>query len=143
MINECKRERFDFRRPIHIPLLATLLLAAVSISLAAEPPTLSHPDLFATQVQPLAKQFCLGCHSTEKHKGDLDLERFGSVAQARKDVKPWQSVLEMLESGEMPPKKKPQPTPEQRQQLVAWINNFLDEEVRRGRVIPEMFRCGG
>ncbi len=130
MMNGCERERSLFSRPVNLPILATLLFATVSTAGAAEPPTSVQPDLFSTQVQPLVKQFCLGCHSTEKHKGDLDLERFGSLAQAHKDVKPWQSVLEMLESGEMPPKKKPQPTPEQRQQLIAWVHDFLDAEAR-------------
>src|SRR5262245_29447701 len=27
---------------------------------------------YEKEIRPLLKEFCLGCHSTEKHKGDLD-----------------------------------------------------------------------
>jgi hypothetical protein len=81
-----------------------------------------------TQLLPLLGQYCLGCHSTAKHKGDLDLERFGTLAQIRRDVKPWQAMVEMVEAGEMPPKNKPQPTPEERKRLLEWVNAFLDSE---------------
>ncbi len=30
---------------------------------------------FEQSVQPLLKKYCITCHSTEKQKGDLDLER--------------------------------------------------------------------
>jgi hypothetical protein len=85
---------------------------------------------YAKQVRPLIRQYCLGCHSTEKHKGSLDLERFGTLALIRKDVKPWQAMIEMLEAGEMPPKEKPQPTAEERGRLIAWVRGFLDAEAR-------------
>src|SRR5438105_10062651 len=64
---------------------------------------------YTKHVRPLLTRYCLTCHSTKKQKGDLDLERFTSVGEARKDVRTWQHVLEMLQTGEMPPKKSPQP----------------------------------
>jgi hypothetical protein len=85
---------------------------------------------YATLVQPLLTKYCLNCHSTKGKKGSLDLERFASLDQVRKDLKPWQQVIEMLEADEMPPKKKPQPTAEERKQLVAWVRGFLDAEAR-------------
>src|SRR5262245_41701727 len=89
-------------RPIG-PMKTALLFLAAALP-AAEPPT----DFAA--VKPLVQKYCLACHSTKAKKGDLDLERFGAVDDIRKDVKPWQLVIEMLEAGEMPPKGKPQPT---------------------------------
>ena len=82
---------------------------------------------FEKTIRPAVKEFCLGCHSTEKHKGDLDLERFSSLAEVKKHPKVWQQVIEQLSLGEMPPKEKPQPTAAQREQLVAWVNAVLDE----------------
>src|SRR5262249_23017918 len=46
------------------------------------------------------------------------------------DLKPWQQEIVMLEADEMRPKKKPQPTAEERKQLVAWVRGFLDAEAR-------------
>src|SRR5579859_1006668 len=85
---------------------------------------------YATIVQPLLTKYCLSCHSTKIKKGSLDLERFSSIDRVRKDLKPWQQLIEMLEAGEMPPKKKPQPTAEERKQLISWVHGFLDAEAR-------------
>ena len=42
----------------------------------------------------------------------------------------WQSVIEQLEAGEMPPKEKPQPSAEEKKQLLAWVRGFLDAEAK-------------
>lgn len=82
---------------------------------------------FEKEIQPLLKEYCLGCHSTEKHKGELDMERFASFTDAKQQPKVWQAVVEQLLLGEMPPKEKPQPTSDQRDRLVTWANALLDE----------------
>ncbi|HEY0551916.1 MAG TPA: c-type cytochrome domain-containing protein, partial [Verrucomicrobiae bacterium] len=64
---------------------------------------------FEREIRPLLKEYCLGCHSTEKHTGDLDLERFTSLSEVMKHPKAWQGVVEQMGLGEMPPKEKPQP----------------------------------
>ncbi|WP_020475629.1 DUF1592 domain-containing protein [Zavarzinella formosa] len=97
---------------------------------AKEPEREGLKDQYAEVVQPLVKKFCLDCHSTKAKKGSLDLERFVSLDTLRKDIKPWQQTIEMLETLEMPPKDKPQPTAGERKQLVAWIRGFLDAEAR-------------
>ena len=76
----------------------------------------------------MLRQYCLACHSTEKHKGDLDLERFATLADVRKEVKPWQAMVEQVEAGEMPPKGKPQPSDAERAALIGWVRAFLDSE---------------
>ena len=35
-------------------------------------------------IRPLMKQFCLDCHSTAAKEGELDLERFASLADVRR-----------------------------------------------------------
>jgi hypothetical protein len=101
------------------PLLELFALAAVALPCAAAD--------FETEIRPLLKEFCLGCHSTEKHKGDLDLERFTSASEVMKHPKVWQAVVEQLSLGEMPPKEKRQPTEQQREQLMAWGGGVLDQ----------------
>jgi hypothetical protein len=85
-------------------------------------------DSLKRDVQPLLKKYCLECHSTQAKKGGLNLERFATLADIRKDLKPWQGMIEQLEAGEMPPKKKPQPTFEEKKRLVGWVREFLDAE---------------
>jgi hypothetical protein len=74
------------------------------------------------------RQYCLGCHSTAKKAGELDLERFATLADARRGAKAWAHVPEMLNSREMPPKGAKQPTAQQRAKLSNWVQRFLDAE---------------
>ena len=101
-----------------------LLLSSSSVFAAADPK--KDGAVFKEQIQPLLKEYCLKCHSTEDQKGDLDLEVFSSLEAIKKHPKIWQNVAEQLASNEMPPKKKPQPTPEQRERLTKWVQETLD-----------------
>ncbi len=89
-----------------------------------------HEAMFAAEVRPVLATYCLGCHSMKEQKGELDLERFASPVDVRKDVKPWQAMILQLETREMPPKDKPQPTAEQRNLLIGWTRRLLDDEAR-------------
>lgn len=99
-------------------------------TITAEPTTAELKAEYAKDIRPLLQKYCLGCHSTKLKKGSLDLERFGSSDEIRKDVKPWQGMIEQIETGEMPPKDKPQPTAEEKKKLIAWVKNFLDAEAK-------------
>jgi hypothetical protein len=83
---------------------------------------------YARDVQPLVKRFCLTCHSTEKMEGELDLERFGSIADVRRGTRVWQKVAENLDNGEMPPKSARQPSADERKLLRGWVERYLDAE---------------
>ena len=56
------------------------------------------------KVRPILKQSCLGCHSTAKRKGELDLEVYARLEDFRRSPQIWQKIGEALDSGEMPPK---------------------------------------
>ncbi len=103
-------------------LKAALLFAATVLPCAGAD--------FAKDIHPVLKEYCSGCHSTEKHKGDLDLERFTTQAEAAKHPKVWQGLVEQVSLGEMPPRDKPQPTAEQKNALMAWSRDLLDEIAR-------------
>ena len=79
-------------------------------------------------IVPLLKRYCLNCHSTEKQKGELDLERFSNMRTVRTTPRVWIKVVEMMEDGEMPPKKKAQLSPEERKTFLGWVRNYLDAE---------------
>ena len=81
---------------------------------------------FKSVVQPLVTTYCFKCHSTEKHKGDLDLEQFTNPNEVLRHAKPWERVLEQLVNGEMPPADKPQPTSAERRRLIAGVDAMLD-----------------
>ena len=65
-------------------------------------------DIFDTQVRPMIKEYCLSCHSTERQKGELDLEQFATLADVKRHPLVWKKVAEQLANEEMPPADKPQ-----------------------------------
>ncbi|HQR09427.1 MAG TPA: DUF1592 domain-containing protein [Gemmatales bacterium] len=123
---------FPVRVLIIFGVISCIVLAlshAGSIT-AQEQPAQVLVSEFASTIKPLLKKYCLDCHSTSAKKGSLDLERFATLPDLRKDLKPWQNMIEQIETGEMPPKKKPQPTEAEKKQLLAWVKTFLDHEAR-------------
>ncbi|MBI2806482.1 MAG: DUF1592 domain-containing protein [Planctomycetes bacterium] len=91
---------------------------------------------YTKRVRPLLTKYCLPCHSKKVHKGDLDLERFDSLAAIRKDLKPWPHVIEQVGVGEMPPRGKPHPTVAERKIILAWARSMLDAEARARKGDP-------
>jgi hypothetical protein len=85
-------------------------------------------DHYAARVRPLLEKYCLGCHSTKVHKGDVDLQRFSSVAEARKDLALWQNAADQVAIGDMPPAGKPQPSAAERKLIVGWVRELVDAE---------------
>lgn len=85
---------------------------------------------FQTRVRPVLAKHCYSCHDDKKQEGDLDLKRFTSLDLVRKDVRPWQHVVEQVEVGEMPPKEKPRPSAEEQDVILTWVREMLDAEAR-------------
>jgi opacity protein-like surface antigen len=120
-------------------LLLGLMLPVVGVvttgGMAADAPSVPSavdlsPAYFDKTVRPILAEYCLKCHSREKHKGDLDLERFASMGDVTRASKVWQTVAEQLANGEMPPKDKPQPSAADKDRLVNWVLAVLDEIAR-------------
>lgn len=81
---------------------------------------------YDARIRPLLQKYCLDCHSTEKHKGDLDLERFRSAKEAALHTKVWAGVVEQLTNREMPPKDHLQPPDPERDDLINWVGTLLN-----------------
>jgi len=105
-------------------------MLGLAFAVAAQDPPPTHQQVFDTAIRPLIGEYCLTCHSTQKQKGDLDLEQFTSFAAVRQKPKIWQRVLEQVSEREMPPPEKPQPGQEQREQLSGWVKAVLGEIAR-------------
>jgi len=53
------------------------------------------------------KQHCVECHGAKKQKGKLRLDTLNAPNEENKET--WEVILDVLDAGEMPPEKKPQP----------------------------------
>jgi hypothetical protein len=113
-----------------LPLAIVVSILLVNSPTSAQKPKTETRDTFVSDVRPLMAKYCLDCHSTKAKKGSLDLERFATTADVRKQPKVWEGIIEQLEAGEMPPKEKPQPTAEEKKQLLAWTRELLEAEAK-------------
>jgi hypothetical protein len=80
---------------------------------------------YNTDVKPLLEKYCADCHNPDKKKGDLDLGPIVAEPDFAKDHEVWEKVLELTETREMPPEKKPQPDEDARQRLLEWIEEGM------------------
>jgi len=80
-------------------------------------------DDMPAKVRAVLSEKCLGCHSTEKQEGELDLES----SDIREVPQIWEHVIDQIENGEMPPRKKEPLTSEESGIVLGWIRKSLDE----------------
>ncbi|PHS01802.1 MAG: hypothetical protein COA78_22225 [Blastopirellula sp.] len=114
-----------------IPVFIVLLLGCIfglfaSDSLAAEPKTNKaqfHPKQaeFDSKIQPLLQKYCDRCHNEKKAEGKMDMSLLKHAATFRTEGKSWKKVIEKLVDEEMPT-EDPQPSTEERQLLIDWLN---------------------
>jgi len=105
-------------------LLGFYLLTPASSQSAPAPAD----DGFAKNIQPLLAKYCTKCHgaSPGKPKADLNLVRFTTEVQMRAERKVWREAITKLQTHEMPPEEsKVQPTPKEREDLVAALQAAL------------------
>jgi hypothetical protein len=113
-----------------LALLACLALRRAD-SLAAETGPEPLAAQYGEEVRPLLKRHCWRCHSTSKRQeGDVDLERFATFAEVRGSPRTWQKVLEMLDSGQMPPRTGIPLSDADRLRLRTWVRSYLRSEAR-------------
>ncbi len=87
----------------------------------------AHADTPVVPTEALAvlDKYCYKCHGPEKQKHDVRLDVLDPDMVDGIHAENWHDVLDMLNLGEMPPKKEVQPNDEERRALVAWITGEL------------------
>ncbi len=110
-------------RVLYVPLERANSQAKAASSSAK---TTDNPS-FERDVKPVIAKYCLSCHAGEDASAGLDLSKFQNTSQVLKDGETWESVARNVGESHMPPKKQPQPSPQQRDRLVAWIESTLSQ----------------
>ncbi len=80
---------------------------------------------FKNNIRPIVKTYCFECHGEDKQKGDMRLDTLHWNMMSGRDAERWHSALNVINLGEMPPKKKPQLKDEERRKLVNWLSSNL------------------
>ena len=86
---------------------------------------------FKDSVAPFFAKNCVECHGEKKQKGKVTLHDIHGDLSSGEALERWEEILEMLESGEMPPEDEPQPTAAERQAVVEWIEAGLRSQTAK------------
>jgi hypothetical protein len=111
-------------------------LPAFSAETAPSPAPASGPVTLKDHIKPVLEKYCFDCHNDKKQKGDVNLLPLADNPKLEENRKVWEKVAEVMESGDMPPEKKPQPSDGQRDQLVKFIDGQLAKADCTGPVNP-------
>ena len=76
---------------------------------------------FARDIKPLLEKYCYGCHGETKQKADLSLQSYENLASILTNRPVWERVLHNVQTREMPPENKPQPSEAERERITKWI----------------------
>lgn len=106
------------------PILASLNIGCFEL-LAAEDD--KDFELFGD----LLKTYCTECHTGETAEADVELNLFDSISALRRKTDLAKRTLDTLQQNQMPPVDSLQPTDEERQKILLFLNRILKEEAER------------
>ena len=84
---------------------------------------------FEEDIRPILEASCLKCHGGETVKGRVDFTAIRTDADADARFELWETVVEVVEAGEMPPEDHPQLTPEAKKKIAEWYKLRLSAPV--------------
>ena len=74
----------------------------------------------------IINKYCIDCHDSETQKGQVDLESLSyDLSSDIQMAERWQEVLDAVNSGDMPPKKKKQLTKEEKTDFLADLSDVM------------------
>src|SRR5262245_20557349 len=87
---------------------------------------------FNGKVKPFMEAYCVECHDSETKKAEFDITPYTNMVSVARDFGHWELVMERLQAAEMPPQKsKQQPKADQRNEVIAWIQQFREFEAKK------------
>jgi hypothetical protein len=101
-------------------LLAAWVVISTS-SLRAEAPRAVMPE----QHREFFKSYCVECHNVDKQKGKVRLDDLPFKITDIPNAERWQKILNTLNSGEMPPEDKKQPTQAHKTEFLDHLSQAM------------------
>ncbi len=121
-----------------------ILLASLGLSpVLHESVTAGEPDkgkvAFEKVAAPYFKEHCLRCHGPDKQAGKFRLDSLkGNMSPTGGEVAQWQTILERLATGEMPPKEEPRPDRDATRKMIIWLEESLRQAGSESTITREL-----
>lgn len=110
-----------------LPVARLAGLMGLSLAVAVAAPAKRTGGDFEEFVKPLFQARCVECHSGDRPKGGIDLGAIATEEQLLAQPELIEQILDMVDSGEMPPEEKDGLGHEERARLVAFLGTMLRE----------------
>lgn len=85
---------------------------------------------YANDITPILNTYCIKCHGPEEQKAGLRMDELNPDLITGPDAHTWRGMLDIINTGEMPPEDEKQLTDEERRQLVDWITASVQHAVK-------------
>lgn len=85
---------------------------------------------FDDDVRPLLQEFCIECHGGKKVKGKVDFTKMKTDADLAAAFETWETVIELLKEGEMPPDAAKQPSAADKETIYQWYQQRFVDSVK-------------
>lgn len=105
--------------------MKTTIKIALSLAALALWVTSALAESLDPSVPKFVDRYCMDCHDADTAKGDREFEGLLKTPDGVSQYQALEEILEQLNLGEMPPKKKRQPTDAERREIVAEITRYL------------------
>lgn len=107
-------------------LIIALLFSYFFVSTSTLSAEDSQPQvIYSKAIAPILQKYCITCHGGKRPRADFSLENIKTDAEAEEARKHWDKVIRVLQAREMPPERKPQPTPNERALLLQYLDQQL------------------
>src|SRR5919108_735710 len=125
------------RKAVTVFLIVLVMLTAGASQQSAQRGQPNLERQYTETVRPFTQKYCVSCHGERGLAAQFDLRPYTTMADVVKDHQHWALVLEKLQAGEMPPQgSKEQPTSEERQTVIAWVDAMRKAEAKRNAGDP-------
>lgn len=109
--------KLTFRHALIAGLICQFVLAERCCRADGDP-----PPSFATQITPLVKKYCVECHQGAAPEAGVSFEKMIDEKSLFNQRKTWERVFEVLTQGTMPPAENTQPTADEKQRALQFLD---------------------
>lgn len=99
---------------------------------AAEKPVSPIPEAVAEVLE----QRCVRCHDADEKKGGINLDLSEIDWNSPESAKIWEKTYNVVAHQQMPPVDRKQPTPEEKQALLTFLHEQLNQHTPIGGTLP-------
>ncbi len=106
----------------------TRLIASLNLVFILSSGAVLSAEEVPANVSSTFKKHCMGCHG-KNAMGGINLQQLTTELSVGQHYNQWQKVIHAVEDKHMPPAKMPQPTDDQRKEMVDWVRGKVNEYI--------------